>query len=468
MSRRRRALQVAAVIAAGAVAALLALPWASRTTGWVGPGRIAVHAGMATQGRTTVEVPPLGRLSAATPGAPVRVDALIQEIDLEKTQALAAGPDPARTLDAEGRRDLTKLLRRMALRSAIVGAVVGAVAAILLPRRRWWFAPLGALGAVVAVGAVGLLTWQRYDVEAFEHPRFEGALERAPAIIEAARKHVDGIGAVQDRVRTLGDQLADLYTASSAVDVASGTAGETRILHVSDLHSNPLGLEFVERIATSFEVDAVLDTGDLTSFGYPVESRITELVAQVPVPYLFVPGNHDSVENRATIDAFPNVELLTGDRLVEVGRVRILGVPDPTYTATNETSTQEANAMKAATATGVRRRVRDLAPDLLAVHDMRQAARVAGEVRLVVGGHSHERKEVVEDGTRFLSVGSTGAGGLGIFTVDGDGAYEAQILHFRGRRLVAVDYLTLQGISGDLVIERDAVGPEDLEPLAGR
>lgn len=457
MSRRTRALQVAAVLAAGALAALLALPWASRTTGWVGPGRLAVQAGIAATGRTTVEVPPLGRLTAATPGAPIHVEASVEEIDLEATQALAAQPDPASTLDAEARKDLQALLRALAVRSILVGAVVGALASLVLPRRRAWFAPVGAGGAVLAMAAVGSLTWLRFDVEAFEQPRFEGALERAPAIIDAARRHVDGLGEVEDRIRTIGDQLADLYAAGSAVDVGADVAGETQILHVSDLHSNPLGLQFVDRIARSFEVDAVLDTGDLTSFGYPIEARIAELVAEVPVPYLFVPGNHDSAANRAAVDAFPNVELLTGDRLVRIGGVDILGVPDPTFTATNETTTSEANATKEATATGVRRTVRSLEPDLLAVHDLRQASRVAGFVPVVVAGHAHERRERVESGTRFLSVGSTGAGGLGAFTVEGSGSYEAAVLHFRGGRLVAVDHLRLGGISGDLTIERNAV-----------
>ena len=44
---------------------------------------------------------------------------------------------------------------------------------------------------------------------------------------------------------------------------------------------------------------AVVDTGDLTSFGLDGESRIGGLVDQFSVPYYLVPGNHDSPENRA-------------------------------------------------------------------------------------------------------------------------------------------------------------------------
>lgn len=455
MPIRARALHLVAIALIGSLVGLFALSLTSRTSGWVGPGRISVQVALG-RGETVVELPPLGRLTADTPLAPVRLRASVDELDLAKTQALALSPDPRGRLDEVGRDELVSLLRRMALQALVLGAVSGAVAAALLPGRQWSHALLGAGGAVVAIAAVGAMTWVGFDEDAFESPRFDGALERAPAIIDAARRHVDDLQGVEDRVRTLGDQLADLYAASSALDVGPDVTGETRILHVSDLHSNPLGLEFVERIAESFEVDAVLDTGDLTSFGYPVERRIAELVSDVPAPYYFVAGNHDSAANRDAVSGFPNVHILDR-RVEEVAGVRVLGVPDPTFTATNETSTEDANAMKAEGSASVRSLTRVYAPDLLAVHDARQAADAFGHVPVVVAGHAHERRTRSRDGTTVYTVGSTGAGGIGTFIVETNDTYEAQVLHFRDGELVAIDYLTMVGISGDLSIERDLV-----------
>ena len=103
-------------------------------------------------------------------------------------------------------------------------------------------------------------------------------------------------------------------------------------------------------------------------------------------------------------------------------------------------------------------------PDLLAVHDLRQAEGVAGWVPVVVAGHSHERSRTAEDGTTFLTVGSTGATGLGSFLVDTALAYEAQVLRFDGDRLAAIDYVTLQGVSGAFTVERQVVvDPEQEE-----
>jgi hypothetical protein len=90
---------------------------------------------------------------------------------------------------------------------------------------------------------------------------------------------------------------------------------------------------------------------------------------------------------------------------------------------------------------------------------------VAGWVPVVVAGHTHERSSSSEDGTTFLTVGSTGATGLGSFMVDTRAAYEAEVLRFDGSRLVAVDYVTLRGVSGEFTVERQVV---DRPGAAGR
>src|SRR3546814_14606092 len=93
------------------------------------------------------------------------------------------------------------------------------------------------------------------------------------------------------------------------------------------------------------QVDAVLDTGDVTTFGLPLESRFGSLLQASPVPYIVVPGNHDSPANRAQLSQMEGITVLDGDS-VTVGGVRILGIADPSFTASNEVSTNEANELK--------------------------------------------------------------------------------------------------------------------------
>ncbi len=348
----RRGLAYLLVVLLGAAAGLLALGTVTVAQGPVGPGRVAVRAHLGDS-RTELRLPPLGQISAATHFAPVTLTAQVDEVSLDRLQDLLKTDDPGDRLRSEVSADLEPLLRAFAWRALLTALVAGALAGALVPRRRWTHALAGAGGAVVAITLLLGGAWRGYDAEAFEKARFEGPLERAPALLATVRKHVDDIDVVRKRVRVLGDQVAELYSVASS-QVGGPVAGdEVRILHISDIHSNPLGLEVARRLAEHFKVEAILDTGDLTSFGLPARRAPRRDGRHDEVPYLLVPGNHDSPENRQALAAVHNIQLLDGT-VAEVGGVRILGIGDPAFTATNETSTAEAAAIKRAA--GARRR----------------------------------------------------------------------------------------------------------------
>ena len=453
----RRGFAFLLVALLGAAAGLLALGTVTTAEGRVGPGRVAVRAHLGDS-RTELRLPPLGQISAATHFAPITLTGQVDELSPERLQDLLRTDDPGDRLRTEVSADLEPLLRSFVWRALLTALVAGALAGSLVPRRRWTHALTGAGGAVVAITILLGGAWRGYDAEAFEKARFEGPLERAPALLATVRKHVDDIDVVRKRVRVLGDQVAELYSVASS-QVGGPVAGdEVRILHISDIHSNPLGLEVARRLAEQFKVQAILDTGDLTSFGLPVEGRLGEMVATINVPYLLVPGNHDSPENRRALAGVPNIQLLDGT-VAEVGGVRILGVGDPAFTATNETSTAEAAVLKEQQAPGVAARVQELRPDVLAVHDPLLGEASQGHVPLIVAGHTHKNSATRKDGSLILTVGSTGATGLGSFTIDTGSPYEAELLHFVGGDLVAVDRIDLHGIGGAFRLERQIVPP---------
>ena len=383
----RRGLAYLLVALLGAAAALLALGSVTVAQGRVGPGRVAVRAHLGA-GRTELRLPPLGQVSAATHSAPITLTGQVDEVSINGLQDVLKTDDPGDRLRSEVAADLEPLLRAFAWRALAVAALAGALAGALVPRRRWTYALTGSAAGLATVALLLGGAWRSYDAEAFDKARFEGPLERAPALLATVRKHVDDIDVVRKRVRVLGDQVAELYSVAST-QVGGPVAGdEVRILHISDIHSNPLGLEVARRLAEQFKVQAILDTGDLTSFGLPVEGRLGELVATINVPYLLVPGNHDSPENRRALAGVPNIQLLDGT-VAEVGGVRILGVGDPAFTATNETSTAEAAVLKEQEAPGVAARVQELRPDVLAVHDPLLGEASQGHVPLIVAGHTH-------------------------------------------------------------------------------
>lgn len=461
--RLRHAATLLAVAAIGAVAAVATLSFTSPTSGRVGPSTVELRATGARSGATRLSLPPLGAITAATHGAPVALEARVEQIDLDRLQAILSAPDPQQRLEANVERDLRPLLRTLVLRCVLLALLVGGLAAALLPGRRLGHILTGSVSGTLTVALLLVATWRGYDTAAFSQPRFEGSLERAPGVLRAVGRHVDDLADVRARVSTLGRELSSLYRSLAAPPAA--TTGETRLLHVSDVHLNPLGLEIARQLAERFEVDAIVDTGDLTSYGYPVEARIAELLVGMPAPYVVVPGNHDSNEVRAAMAGVANVKVLDGS--AEFGGVRVLGIPDPTFTADNVVSAGEAAAVKRRAAVDVARRVDAERPDVLAVHDPLLAGRSTGRVPVVAAGHLHKRGNRLRGGTRLLTVGSTGATGLGSFAVEGGRAYEAEVLSFAGGRLTSVDYVSLKGIGGGFVIDRVVIPPPDEDGAGG-
>lgn len=449
-----------AVVAAIAAASLMGTysPWTAK----IGPGEVRLSAGWQWGGSTTVEIPPLGDITASTHWAPVNVKASLMSVDTDQVQQTVSADNPADVLEDQVRDGLTDALPYFALRTLVIALFIGIIcAAVLAPLdRRAVLA--GALAAVLVVGALLGTTWRTYDVAAFEQPRYSGSLTQAPRVLAAVRKHVGGLDDARRKLSTLSNQVSDLYKVTDPSNTAQQF--DTSILHVSDLHSNPVGFELTRNLATSFGVDAIIDTGDVTSFGLPIETRATELLAGMPAPYYVVFGNHDSPQVREALRATPGVIELD-NTVAEVKGIKILGVGDPTFTATNETSTEEANERKRAQAAAVRGQLlANPGTGILAVHSIVQAGEAFGGVPLVIAGHAHEHSIINRDNTTALVVGSTGAGGVGAFTVTAEPQYEAEVLRFEGGVLRAVDYVTLNGAEGDFTVVRSVVPLDSIPP----
>ena len=441
---------------AAVVLGIAVLPLAG-ASGRVGPGHVSLQAGWSLGGGSQVNVPPVGRVSFPTHSTPLKLSATVESVDTDSVQRLIGDAHPVASVQSAAEDGLRSLVREVAIRAVLVALVAGLVVGALVPWRRWRTVAVGGLSASLAVAVLLGVTWRDFSVAALARPTYDGAIERAPQVISALEKGVTSYQTVQDRVDALSNRISQLASLSAAPTV-DDESGEVRLLHVSDIHLNPVGVDFAGDLARRFDVAAIIDTGDLTSFGYPAEANIGSMVSKLGVPYYFVPGNHDSFDNRAAIARYPNVTVIDG-RVVDIAGVRVAGFADPNFTVAGHPTYAENIQAREAAAPSVAAMVAREHPDILAVAGLQLADASAGLVPLVICGDIHDRSSQEQNGTLMITVGSTGATGLGSFTEGQDRSYEAEVLHLRGGKLTALDYVTMTGFGGDFSLQRTVYSP---------
>ena len=468
--RNRQRFRLAAAAMVGFTCALLGVGLVPAKVGAAGPTRVALRL-MPGAGETRLRLTPLGTITADTHRAPARVELSLVEADVEDLARSAVSTTGRIALQQEVREDLSRLVRGTALQSWIGVTIISVAVSALLFGRKGPVLVASTVGSATGAVLIGALVMTTYDLDAFEQPRFSGALAHAHQVIDAVAQSEEVLDQAKSRFDVATDRLSDLLVLLAEPNPDPREAG-TVVLHVSDIHANPIGFQITRRLAREFDVDAILDTGDIGSAELdtgeistaidPIDSAIARELGKAEVPYLFVAGNHDSPQLRARIVEHPGVEELD-DSTVQLGTLTILGWADPTF-STEPVPEEEKAQRRLEVAPVVNESVTEINPDVLAVHDSRLASDSLGDVPLVLTGHTHERGETVEDGTLILTVGSTGATGLKHLTFESGRDYEAEILYFNGDDLVALDYVSFEDIGGDFELSRRTFEPDDSAP----
>jgi predicted phosphodiesterase len=341
------------------------------------------------------------------------------------------------------------------LRLLAVGVLGGAAAALVLPRRSLRQARWCALGGLLAGLALLVPALVTFDLGAFQTPEFTGTLEYAPALIGDVRT-------LPGRLDTLRQEMARIATNLDRAYAALGQpqpqldAGTVRLLHVSDLHLNPAGFDLAERLATQFQVDAVVDTGDMGTWGLPFERAVPQRVAAFHVPYLFVKGNHDN-------DQMVRAVAASGARVLdhqadEVAGIRFYGVGDPTFSPGEGYRTDALEALKRRRSVQVAGELDRLDPpaDVLLVHDPALATYAMGHVATVLDGHLHRFGTRVEHDTRELTDATTGAAGPDGLRQHNPPPYGAEVVYLDAatRRPIAIDQITVRSRQAEFSVRR--------------
>jgi predicted phosphodiesterase len=437
-----------ATVLAGLFGAWIALNVAGTTQTQIGPLNVDADIAPAWTGETTVRVDPLGTLVFDTHTAPLQVTLSLRAVDVDAVQRIVEHPTALNALEAQLVDDLDDALTKAAIRAAVV-AIIGAVIAGGLVLRSWRRALLSGAVALTAIAASYALTLVTFDRQAIQEPHYTGLLTMAPRVVGSAEAITADFGAYIEQLGSLITNVSRIYETAIALPTWAPTDDTIRVLLVADLHLNPAAWGVIRSVSNQYDVDVIVDAGDIADHGTAPEARYVEPISTLGRPYLFVKGNHDSVLIVRAIEAQENAIVLEG-RPVTVAGLRFLGAPDPRFTPDQQTRGTAAEDLRQATVE-LAERARSLPTraDVLVFHDPTHADLFQDTAPLVLAGHAHRRRDIVlDDDTRIFVQGSTGGAGLRGLEGEEPTPVTLSVLYFdpTTKGLLAWDDITLGGL----------------------
>ncbi len=238
-----RALGMVLVMLLGsAIGAALAPPVSTQ----VGPLEAEVRVRPEVDGGVRLLLPPAGEVVFDTHSTPVTVQASVKTVDLTAARTLLGSPAALRTLEASAPQSLRDATIRAALYAAGSSLLGAGALAVLVYRRRWRRTAVVVATVVGMLGALTGATVLTFAPERFAQPRFTGLLSQAPYVAGQTGSVLDRLESYRSGVGDIVQAVTTLYAMSGQLPVvpASGVDGDVvTVLHVSDLHLNPIGFD---------------------------------------------------------------------------------------------------------------------------------------------------------------------------------------------------------------------------------
>lgn len=455
---------------------------APTTTAQLGPLTLGIDLRPSLQGGTIVELPPVGSVSFDTHSGPLRIEASVLEVDIDIAQDIIASPEALKQLEEEAPPIIVRALARAGLIGVSISLLGAAGGAWLVYRTRKRTVAAFTV-ATVAITGMGVTTAATFDGDALAQPRFEGLLSQAPYISTAGLNAIDRLESYRSGLADFVQSVTALYTTAENLPLLPQDDDITVVLHVSDIHLNPLAYDLIEQLVPQFGVDAVVDTGDVTSWGTEAESATLAPIGRLEVPYIFVAGNHDSTLTARTVANFSNAVVLDND-VKTVAGITWAGISDPRFLPDDNSGDGVGRAAgKALVAQSTRTLADTIASynvthpddpvDVALIHDPSSLDPLFGEVPLVLSGHYHRRIDRLDaSGTRVRAEGTTGGAGItsrGLERLSEGNPVpmEASLLYFaasgeREGQLLAYDEITVGGLGlASVNLARTIIDPDE-------
>jgi predicted phosphodiesterase len=411
-STRTRLLRLAAAVVLGLLGGWLGLALGGTVHHDVGPLTTSMQVHPTFGGGTVVDIPPLGQLQLDTHSGPLGVRATLEGVDLQAARQIVHDPQMLTGMKPKAEQDLRAELEMAVLRASVT-SVLGAAALSALVIRRVRETLLGAGTAAVAMAASFAVAFSTWNPAALAEPRYTGLLTTAPSVVGNAENIVSNFSVYGDQLARIVQNVSGLYTVTSKLPLLPPQDGLVRVLHVSDLHLAPQAWDLIRTVTKQYGIDVIIDSGDITDHGTQPENRYLQEIRKLPVPYVWVRGNHDSLETERAMKRIPNVVVLDG-RVREVAGLRLLGAGDPSFTPDKTSVTNDDSVFVKAEAeqlAATAEKAGDV--DAIVYHDPAPQQVFDGLASMVLTGHLHYRRvERGDSGTWMMTEGSTGGSGL--------------------------------------------------------
>jgi predicted phosphodiesterase len=376
----------------------------------VGAFEVRVSLSFFDHGFTQLEIPPLGRVWAQTHVPPLKLTVFLKNINIDMLRedlVRLPEPDLVDSIVRETRSSLIVFVVRL-LSLAFLGGAAGVY--FLFSKENKSVLVGGVMGFLI-LSLLLFSLYISYDADAFLTPQYEGALAAAPWAFGLLEETLAKVTTLGEQLEVIASSVYLLFERIEFLEPLGLVEGERKILHVSDIHNNPAAFNFIEQVVRSFTVDFIIDTGDISDFGTPLEAELALRVGALGVPYIFIPGNHDSPDIVNTLAALPGVFVLEVGS-VEVAQVRVAGIRDPSSLST--AMAVPSDAVLDGYARSLQEYIEEsgVLPDIVAAHHPRIVSRFIGLVPILLTGHTHSMDISQVEGSVIINAGTTGAAGI--------------------------------------------------------
>ncbi len=458
-------IKTAGIFSTGLITALLAVWLFGYSSIDIEGITVKVALAPSKTGVTELHFPPFGVITARTHQGPVNLRLTLEQIDSDFLKDQLTNTADSKDLLLRLQKGIQESVYFFALRQFVLALIIALFVIMVIWRTSFKTALLHALLSLLLLSVPVWYAISTYDPHAFNEPQYKGVLSMAPSVMEFVSNSLTDLHAVKENTDKIVTNFRKLFINADKMMVMADAQEQSnivKVLLVSDLHSNPVGVEFIKSTAERFQVDFMINAGDLTDFGTATEFEAIKELQEIKIPQLFVAGNHDSPEIINIMKKINNCTVLNG-QMVTISGIKVTGFADPLAdtTAVQFENSEERQQIMADEALRISAALEEQdRPDILVVHNHSLGTTMMPLTGVTVSGHNHQLQVKQQQGSVFINPGTVGAAGLrGLYSEEGK-AYSAVIAYLiPDTGLVAMDLINYEPASNQFSLQRKVVQP---------